>query len=130
MMDTENNKTQAEWILDRIEAELKKWTDHSIRGMKSGNVSYFQGKIALIADLQTRIYEIRQEMKESDVNPEYLRGDKVIHGGKTAEVVDTYANGALLIRIGRNTFKTVLPGEVQLCGPDGNEPRGPEVRFG
>ncbi len=60
----------------------------------------------------------------------FLPGDKVLHDGKEAEVVDTYASGAILIRIGSRTYKSVLPGEIQLCGPDGDEPRGSEVRFG
>lgn len=53
----------------------------------------------------------------------------VIHDGKEAEVIDTYPT-SITIRIGRNTYKSVLPGEIQRCGPDGGEPRGEEVRFG
>lgn len=60
----------------------------------------------------------------------FLPGEAVLHDGKKAEVVDTYASGAILIRIGSRTYKSVLPGEIQLCGPDGDEPRGSEVRFG
>ena len=60
----------------------------------------------------------------------FLPGESVLHDGKKAEVVDTYASGAILIRIGSRTYKSVLPGEIQLCGPDGDEPRGSEVRFG
>ena len=50
--------------------------------------------------------------------------------GRKAEVVETYANGSVLIRIGSRTYKSVQHGEIQLCGPDGDEPRGEEVRFG
>ena len=59
----------------------------------------------------------------------FLPGDKVLYDGKEAEVVDTYPT-SITIRIGRNTYKSVLPGEIQRCGPDGKEPRGEEVRFG
>ena len=60
----------------------------------------------------------------------FLPGEQVLHDGKKAEVVDTYANGGVLIRIGSRTYKAVLPNEIQLCGPDGDAPRGEEVRFG
>lgn len=50
--------------------------------------------------------------------------------GRKAEVVETYANGSVLIRIGARTYKSVQPGELDLCGPDGNEPRDPKVHFG
>lgn len=59
----------------------------------------------------------------------FLPGDRVIHDGKEAEVIDTYP-ASITIRIGRNTYKSVLPGEIQRCGPDGNEPRDPKVHFG
>ena len=60
----------------------------------------------------------------------FLPGEQVLHEGKKAEVVDTYASGGILIRIGARTYKAVLPNEIQLCGPDGDAPRGTEVRFG
>lgn len=60
----------------------------------------------------------------------FLPGERVLHEGKDAEVVDAYANGGILIRIGSRTYKSVLPGELEYCGPDGGEPRGLDVRFG
>lgn len=60
----------------------------------------------------------------------FLPGEKVLMRGRKAEVVETFANGSVLIRIGSRTYKSVQPGEIQLCGPDGDEPRGEEVRFG
>ena len=65
-----------------------------------------------------------------DVQHKFLPGETVIHQGKKAEVIDTYASGGVLIRVGMNTYKTVLPGDIEPCGPDGGEPRGTEVRFG
>ena len=59
----------------------------------------------------------------------FTPGERVMHQGKEAEVLDVYPN-SVVIRIGRNTYKTVLPGDIELCGPDGKEPRGEEVRFG
>lgn len=69
-------------------------------------------------------------MTKQGINRRYLPGEKVIHNGEQAEVIDTYASGSVMIRIGANTYKTVRPGELQMCGPDGGEPRGEEVRFG
>lgn len=69
-------------------------------------------------------------MNGHDGHHEFLPGEKVLNEGKKAEVVSTYANGSVLIRIGSRTYKSVQPGEIQLCGPDGNEPRGAEVHFG
>lgn len=121
---------ETEEILKKIEGELESWMNHSIRGMKSGNPVYFQGKITLIHDLQSVIYDIREQLKMEKQFHKFLPGEHVLHEGKKAEVVDTYASGGVLIRIGAKTYKAVLPGEIQLCGPDGDAPRGEEVRFG
>jgi hypothetical protein len=59
----------------------------------------------------------------------FLPGEKVRHKGKDAEVLDVYPK-SVTIRIGRSTYKTVPTGELELCGPDGEAPRGEEVRFG
>lgn len=69
-------------------------------------------------------------MNGQDEQHKFLPGEKVLMRGRKAEVVETYANGSVLIRIGSRTYKSVQPGEIQLCGPDGYEPRGEEVRFG
>ena len=69
-------------------------------------------------------------MIKQRTNRRYLPGEKVIHNGEQAEVIDTYASGSVMIRIGNKTYKTVQPGELQMCGPDGGAPRGEEVRFG
>lgn len=47
--------------LAMVKAELDKWMNHSVRGMKSGNAAYFQGKITLIHDLQSFIYELEHQ---------------------------------------------------------------------
>lgn len=69
-------------------------------------------------------------MNRQDKQRRYLPGEKVLHQGEQAEVIDTYASGSVMIRIGTKTYKTVQPGELQVCGPDGGAPRGEEVRFG
>lgn len=69
-------------------------------------------------------------MNGQDEQHKFLPGEKVLMRGRKAEVVETYANGSVLIRIGSRTYKSVQPGEIQPCGPDGDEPRGEEVRFG
>ena len=57
------------------------------------------------------------------------RGDHVLHQGKDAEVLDVYPK-SVMIRIGRNTYKTVSAGELEPCGPDGGPISGTDVRFG
>jgi len=37
--------------LDGLNRFLDKWLDHAERGMKVGNVAYFQGQVALIVEL-------------------------------------------------------------------------------
>lgn len=69
-------------------------------------------------------------MIKQRTNSRYLPGEKVIHNGEQAEVIDTYASGSVMIRIGNKTYKAVQPGELQMCGPDGGAPSGEEVRFG
>ena len=59
----------------------------------------------------------------------FQQGDRVLHKGKEAEVLDVYTN-SVMIRIGRNTYKTVSPGEIEPCGPDGGPVPGNDVRFG
>lgn len=55
----------AEQVLNAIRLELAKWQDHAVRGMKSGNTAYHQGKITLITDLFAFIHELdSQERKE------------------------------------------------------------------
>ena len=46
-----------EQVLNALRLELDKWLKHSVRGMKSGNPAYFQGKITLIHDLLGFIYD-------------------------------------------------------------------------
>ena len=50
-----------EQVLNVLRLELNKWLNHSVRGMKSGNPAYFQGKITLIHDLLGLIYDIEFE---------------------------------------------------------------------
>lgn len=50
-----------EQVLNVIRNDLNKWLNHSVRGMKSGNPAYFQGKITLIHDLLGLIYDIEFE---------------------------------------------------------------------
>ena len=69
-------------------------------------------------------------MNGQDEQHKFLPGEKVLMRGRKAEVVETYANGSVLIRIGSRTYKSVHPGELDLCGPDGGEPRDPKVHFG
>ena len=69
-------------------------------------------------------------MIKQRTNRRYLPGEKVIHNGEQAEVIDTYASGSVMIRIGSETHEAVQPGERQMCGPDGGAHRGEEVRFG
>lgn len=59
----------------------------------------------------------------------FLPGDHVLHQGKEAEVLDVYPK-SVMIRIGRNTYKTVGHGEIEPCGPDGGPVPGTDVRFG
>ena len=48
-----------EEALAAIKAELDKWMNHSTRMMEhGGNSAYFQGKITLITDLRSLIYDI------------------------------------------------------------------------
>ena len=54
-----------EQVLNAFRLELNKWLNHSIRGMKSGNPAYFQGKITLIHDLLGFIHDIDNQ-EESD----------------------------------------------------------------
>lgn len=68
-----------------------------------------------------------REMEQTEHN--YLPGEHVLHQGEEAEVVDVYPK-SIMIRIGRNTYKTVLPGQVEPCGPDGGSVPGNDVRFG
>ena len=50
-----------EQVLNAIKKELDKWENHSVRGMKSGNPAYFQGKITLIHDLRGFIYDLEHD---------------------------------------------------------------------
>lgn len=56
-----------EQVLNAIRVELDKWMKHSVRGMKSGNPAYFQGKITLILDLFDFIHDIDSEESEKPV---------------------------------------------------------------
>ena len=47
-----------EQVLNALRLELDKWLKHSVRGMKSGNPAYFQGKITLIHDLLGFVHDI------------------------------------------------------------------------
>jgi hypothetical protein len=47
-----------EQVLNALRLELDKWLKHSVRGMKSGNPAYFQGKITLIHDLFGFVHDI------------------------------------------------------------------------
>lgn len=47
-----------EQVLNVLRFELNKWLNHSVRGMKSGNPAYFQGKITLIHDLLAFLYDV------------------------------------------------------------------------
>ena len=47
-----------EQVLNALRMELDKWLKHSVRGMKSGNPAYFQGKITLIHDLFGFVHDI------------------------------------------------------------------------
>lgn len=47
-----------EQIINAFRLELDKWLKHSVRGMKSGNPAYFQGKITLIHDLLAFLYDV------------------------------------------------------------------------
>lgn len=61
-----------EEALAAIKAELDRWTEHSVRGMRNGNPAYFQGKIALITDLQSFITDLELDGIR-DNNGELLR---------------------------------------------------------
>ena len=37
----------AKWHKEQMKEIIEKWQDHAIRGMSMGNVSYFQGRVAL-----------------------------------------------------------------------------------
>lgn len=45
-------------VLNALRMELDNWLKHSVRGMKSGNPAYFQGKITLIHDLLLFVHDI------------------------------------------------------------------------
>ena len=47
-----------EQVLNALRLELDKWLKDSVRGMKSGNPAYFQGKITLIHDLLWFVHDI------------------------------------------------------------------------
>ena len=68
-----------------------------------------------------------REMEQTEHN--YLPGEHVLHQGEEAEVVDVYPK-SIMIRIGRNTYKSVSPGELEPCAPDGGPVPGKDVRFG
>lgn len=55
----------AEQVLNAIRLELAKWQDHAVRGMKSGNTAYHQGKITLITDLFAFIHELDSQEPET-----------------------------------------------------------------
>lgn len=60
-----------EQVLNAFRLELNKWLNHSIRGMKSGNPAYFQGKITLIHDLLGFIHDIdNQEEPDKSLEEE------------------------------------------------------------
>lgn len=47
-----------EQVLDAIRLELAKWQYHAVRGMRSGNTAYHQGRLAMITDLFAFIHEL------------------------------------------------------------------------
>lgn len=50
-------KAGAEWMKKQTSEYLDKWMEHSVRGCEKGNHIYFQGKIALILDIQDWLKE-------------------------------------------------------------------------
>ena len=55
---SKDDQHQKEQVLNALRLELNKWLNHSVRGMKSGNPAYFQGKITLIHDLLGFVHDI------------------------------------------------------------------------
>ena len=92
---------------------------------------FFSGsyELGLVVGAKWMQSKFTKEEMVGQTKHHFLPGDQVLHQGQKAEVVDAYPT-SITIRIGRNTYKSVLPGELQRCGPDGEEPRGTEVRFG
>ena len=74
------------------------------------------------------IYHEFEDMNKETIH-RFLPGEKARYKGQDAEVLDVYPN-TIVIRIGRNTYKSVKHGELEVCGPDGEAPHGTEVRFG
>lgn len=76
-----------EQVLNAFRLELDKWLKHSVRGMKSGNTAYFQGKITLIHDLLGFIHDIDEEINEPR-DPCGLRGPSGVDGDKDWYLLD------------------------------------------
>lgn len=74
------------------------------------------------------VYHEFEDMNK-EITRKFLPGEKVRYKGQDAEVLDVYPN-TIVVRIGRNTYKSVKHGELEVCGPDGDKPRGEEVCFG
>lgn len=47
----------AEWHREQMRVLIEKWQEHAIHGMKVGNVSYFQGRVALCVELLENLKE-------------------------------------------------------------------------